>query len=1651
MLRRTLSLLLALVMVLGMVPTAALATEETAPETVAETVEVVLETTGAAAEEEEAAAPAETTEAEEETVPAPVETTEAVEETVPAPVETTEAVEETAAATEETVDTLEAQMEAAMALARAATEGSCGEDLTWVIADGVLTISGDGDMDDFATDNNTPSLEDSPWRLAEAPFTAIVIGEGVDSIGDGAFMSLEEVTSVTLPVSVQSVGAYAFSGCVGLEEVIFPDDVNGLKGIGEWAFADCDTLTVSLPVSMLYVAENAFAYSLGTVVVEYAGTLEQWMEVCEGDLGDKVIVNCSDAVIDPSKLPITGTCGENLTWSLDRETGVLTISGTGTMADYNDSDNLSPWHNAGVTVTELVVEEGVASIGSYAFVGMGLQIVNLPGSVESIGDNAFAACTGLSKVTMNEGTRTVGEYAFADCEVLAKVIVPGSMESIADTAFSDCPSYLTVEYPGTQEEWDAVYSGPAVTVTLPTEPTVNEGTCGEGLTWKVGMDGVLTITGTGAMTDYNSADSQSPWRNTDAPITSILVAEGVTSIGDYAFAGLEALEEITLPESLTEVGSNAFMNCEALAGITFTGDAPAIAEDAFTGVTADVRYPHENATYDAYIVENAGFGGELTWKTPEIVDQGTTGTGLSWTLDENNKLMIQGTGDSIPADAFAGRTDITTVVLPESVTSIGDGAFEGCVNLETINLDNVTELGKDCFKDTPARIIVDISDNGVFVKTQKTQLTYTAPAAVKDGNIRWEIVSTTDEGHVDITAGGILHVTNKLDVEVRCYDSVSGAWDELKIHSEYVPVIVEPVLEEGSPAVAKKLTENAELAANDQQLSKYALYLDKEDVASGTYTFDIRVSCADPELDLSKIKFTSTNTKVATVKGTTVTVKKKADGAAVILAQVMEGKKTVLAEGMLSIYVREYTPRLDAAALTLNTLTTDKSVTTGLVESYGNLIKADTLKLTVYDKTAKDYVETTSLTPAWENGKLAITANGELPKGTIKARLALTCHNGEMDQDKDYTFDLKITVKNTAPAVTAKQAGKFDLFYFGSTAEMKVTAKNAVVTGVKLADCDFTVKAFDAGTGIATIGYADTYTGGKAVAKGTLLVTLEGYAEPVEKAVTIGTTTSKVKLHMTAASSVINTELNKEQPVTGFAVYDPADSQNLVKYVTGVTCTKNFATYGTEGLDTPGESDDVIILTLNGTAGGTATVEVKRPEWTQSVELTHKVTVNTKAPKVKLAASTIALYSNFPGRSWGVQATLDQKNLILDSISGFTAAGKNAAEAEKIKLEYDEMDSVIFASFKDPADLPEAGTYTFTAVPTLADGTDLAPITVKVSVAASAPAVKLSASSVKLNKALTGEEAVLTAKVTKNNDLQLAGFAYDKVAGLDLVFDELTQTLTVKVDKNAAPDKYTLNLQPVFEAHTGEQAEAGKAVKLTVQVYDTSKISVSISNKGKLDAIVPESAIVYTVKKISNAMGTLDGVSLYGQDAGKFDVVLEQVDGKQTFKLTMKPGVTYNTKTTYKVGFLLDIGGIQVEGPVKSFKVSQSKLKFSILPKTARYYQSQKGELDVTITLTAPEGATLSKNGIKVNAAKTNASFIRALGNGNTTVNTGEMKVKRIYEKNGRICADLSFDIRNSGHLTPGKSFPVVLDITPNGNAENVAPAQLKLTVKAYR
>ena len=174
----------------------------------------------------------------------------------------------------------------------------------------------------------------------------------------------------------------------------------------------------------------------------------------------------------------SGTCGENLTWTLDSE-GTLTISGTGAMTDYSN-DSKAPWFNSCSSIKSAIIESGVTSIGNYAFsgcsslksvtipdrvtsIGTGvfggcssLTSVTIPNSVTSISENAFRYCDSLTSVTIPHGVTSIGDYAFCDCTNLTSITIPESVTSIGYSAFSSCENLTDVYFGGSEEQWNQI-------------------------------------------------------------------------------------------------------------------------------------------------------------------------------------------------------------------------------------------------------------------------------------------------------------------------------------------------------------------------------------------------------------------------------------------------------------------------------------------------------------------------------------------------------------------------------------------------------------------------------------------------------------------------------------------------------------------------------------------------------------------------------------------------------------------------------------------------------------------------------------------------------------------------------------------------------------------------------------------------------------------------------------------------------------------------------------------------------------------------------------------------------------------------------------------------------------------------------------------
>lgn len=324
------------------------------------------------------------------------------------------------------------------------------------------------------------------------------------------------------------------------------------------------------------------------------------------------------------------SCGRDMRWLYDGA-GTLTISGEGAMNDYTTLN--SPWDKEGVSisVTRLVIGEGVRYLGAYAFAGccnlveiefpetlsrigeyafadcLSLQSIRLPASLISIERAAFSGC-GLTELELPVGLASVGERAFNQCSALEQLRIPDTLCSVGENAFSDCTALKDVKL-GEGCRAEAWFHQNGLSELLRYDGVARapvsyrwSGTLGE-FSWSFD-GGVLTVTGQGALPDFTvSGGTAAPWKELGAITEKISVetgvtavgggsfaysnvklvtlAEGITVIGESAFSGCDALTAVTLPSSVTEIGDGAFGGCRSLESITLPDGLRSIGERAF--------------------------------------------------------------------------------------------------------------------------------------------------------------------------------------------------------------------------------------------------------------------------------------------------------------------------------------------------------------------------------------------------------------------------------------------------------------------------------------------------------------------------------------------------------------------------------------------------------------------------------------------------------------------------------------------------------------------------------------------------------------------------------------------------------------------------------------------------------------------------------------------------------------------------------------------------------------------------------------------------------------------------------------------------------------------------------------------------------------
>ena len=304
----------------------------------------------------------------------------------------------------------------------------------------------------------------------------------------------------------------------------------------------------------------------------------------------------------------TGKCGDNVTYSLDTSTGVLTISGTGDMADYSGYDDILFYRNS--NIKSVIIENSVTSVGDSAFeYCTNLTSVKIPNSVTSIGDYAFDGCTSLTSVTITNSVTSIGLGAFSDCTSLTSIevsdnnknyasvdgvlfnkdkselitypagkadseyVIPNSVTNIGDFAFYGCTSLTIVTIPNSVI---SILLGTFDDCTSLTSIDVEK----DNPTY-LSQDGVLFNKDKSELITYPAGKTDSTY----------IIPDGVTIIA-YAFDSCKNLTRVTIPNSVTNIGNGAFEDCTSLTSINIGNSVTSIGNDAFSGCTSlkDVYY-----------------------------------------------------------------------------------------------------------------------------------------------------------------------------------------------------------------------------------------------------------------------------------------------------------------------------------------------------------------------------------------------------------------------------------------------------------------------------------------------------------------------------------------------------------------------------------------------------------------------------------------------------------------------------------------------------------------------------------------------------------------------------------------------------------------------------------------------------------------------------------------------------------------------------------------------------------------------------------------------------------------------------------------------------------------------------------------------------
>ena len=523
----------------------------------------------------------------------------------------------------------------------------------------------------------------------------VVIPAGVTVLGESVFARCTALRNVTLPDTLTNTGKNTFSGCVSLASITLPDGID----VDDGCFADCTALTaLTLPANMGSIGYNAFNRS-GLTELTVTGNIRS---IDSGAFGNTGLTS----LVIPGYL---GSVGDAFTNTPLRELVVLGISPLQGGVGYEAFKNHP-------TLERVILPDGMTSINSSAFEGCAkLTEVRLPDSIEYIGETAFKNCTALTAIHWPAALSSVKELAFEGCAALRTVevaeptassqvwergifkgcralegmVVPKNITELEQWAFLGCSSLQWVELPHGLKRigYDAFQNAGLVSVEIPKTVTRIQNGAFEGSTLQE-----VTFLCSGAQLTMGTnvfADCQK--------LESVKLPNGTTYVEISTFEGCTSLREISFPDSLRSIGNRAFEGCTSLEILRLHSGITGISDTAFDSCPS-LRVVTMEGENERFEVLNESI----------IIDKKDNSLFLCTTeavLTPELGLTV------IPEGVFTSR-GIRSLVIPEGVTELADGAFTNCTALESIILPStLTTIGKRAFSGCTALVSIQIPDS----------------------------------------------------------------------------------------------------------------------------------------------------------------------------------------------------------------------------------------------------------------------------------------------------------------------------------------------------------------------------------------------------------------------------------------------------------------------------------------------------------------------------------------------------------------------------------------------------------------------------------------------------------------------------------------------------------------------------------------------------------------------------------------------------------------------------------------------------------------------------------------------------------------------------------------------------------------------------